>query len=90
MVTVDQVMPSSNGEFSTSIKTDSPLWKEDGLYTITAYQGSSGELEHSVTVGIEDGVVIPEFGTIAVLVLSLSIISIIVLTKTRTSVFLRI
>ncbi|MDX1595508.1 MAG: PEFG-CTERM sorting domain-containing protein [Nitrosopumilaceae archaeon] len=32
----------------------------------------------------------PEFGTIAVLILSISIISIIALTKTRTSIFPRI
>lgn len=90
LVTVSQVVPDPDGEFSAEIKTGGPLWKEDGLYTVTAFQGRSSELEHSVTVGIQDGVVIPEFGTITVLVLSVSIISIIVLTRTRASMFPRI
>ncbi len=90
LVTVAQVMPGPDGEFKTSIKTGGPLWKEDGDYTVTAYQGQSSELESSVTVGIKGGAVIPEFGTIAVLVLSVSIISIIVLTRTRASIFPRI
>ena len=90
LVTVAQVMPGPDGDFKTSIKTGGPLWKEDGDYTVTAYQGRSAELESSVTVGIKGGAVIPEFGTITVLILSISIISIIVLTKTRTSIFPRI
>ncbi len=90
LVTVAQVMPEPDGDFKISIKTGGPLWKEDGDYTVTAYQGKSSELESSVTVGIKGGAVIPEFGPIAVLVLSVSIISIIVLTKTRASIFPRI
>ena len=90
LVTVAQVMPGPDGEFKTSIKTGGPLWKEDGDYTVTAYQGKSSELESSVTVGIKGGAVIPEFGPIAVLILSVSIISIIVLTRTRASIFPRI
>lgn len=90
LVTVAQVMPEPDGDFTASINTGGPLWKEDGDYTVTAYQGKSSELESSVTVGIKGGAVIPEFGTIAVLVLSISIISIIALTKTRTSIFTRI
>ena len=90
LVTVAQVMPGPDGEFKTTIKTGGPLWKEDGDYTVTAYQGESSELKSSVAVGIKGGAVIPEFGTIAVLVLSVSIVSIIVLTRTRASIFPRI
>lgn len=84
LVTIDQVMPDDNGEFHTAIITGGPLWKENGDYTMTANQGRSSELEYSVTVEILDGAVIPEFGTIATLVLVVSIMSIIVLTKSRT------
>lgn len=87
LVTIDQVMPNDNGEFHTDIITGGPLWKENGDYTVTANQGRSSELEYSVTVGIQDGVVIPEFGTIATLVLVVSIMSIIVLAKSRTTIF---
>lgn len=90
LVTVSQVMPGPDGEFTAAIKTGGPLWKEDGDYTVTAFQGRSAELAHSVTVGIKNGAVIPEFGTIAVLVLSIAIISIIALSRTRTSIFPRI
>lgn len=87
LVTIDQVMPDDNGEFHTAIITGGPLWKENGDYTVTANQGRASELEYSVTVGILDGAVIPEFGTIATLVLVVSIMSIIVLAKSRTTIF---
>lgn len=54
------------------------MWKEDGTYTITANQGTTSEHKESIQVEIKDGVVVPEFGIIASLVLVISIISIIV------------
>lgn len=84
LITVDQVTPTTNGDFSAQINIGGPMWKEDGLYTVTAHQGDASELEDSVTVDIADGVVVPEFGTIAVVVLAVSIVSIIVLSaKTK-------
>ena len=70
----------ANGEFTLEIKTGGPLWFEDGVYTITANQGIASEFEDSVEVEIVQGKVIPEFGTIAAMILGISIISIIAIT----------
>lgn len=79
LVSIDQVTPSSRGQFSIEIITGGPLWVQDGQYTVTAFQGSGSELSHSVQVEIEDGVVVPEFGTLAIVILSVSIMSIVLL-----------
>ena len=55
------------------------MWKQDGIYTIKASQGSNTIDNASVEVDVADGHVVPEFGTIASLVLVAAISSIIVL-----------
>lgn len=77
LISVAQITPGPNGEFSTEIKTGGPLWKENGFYTITANQGLSSEHKQSIKVEIENGVVVPEFGTIAVMILAVALVSII-------------
>jgi predicted secreted protein with PEFG-CTERM motif len=77
LITIAQVTPGIYGDFEIEIKTGGPMWKEDGLYTITANQGVASEHKESIQVEIKDGVVVPEFGVIASLVLAISIISII-------------
>ena len=60
------------------------MWKQDGVYTITAQQGSDTINKSIAEVEIVDGAVVPEFGAIASLVLIVAISSIIVLsTKSR-------
>jgi len=87
VVTVSQVSPDITGKYSTQIQTNSPLWKQNGLYTIIAQQRELPEYKQSVQVEIVNGAVIPEFGAIAALVLAVAIISIIVVTaKTRLGV----
>ena len=81
LVTIAQVTPGTYGDFEIEIKTGSPMWKEDGLYTITANQGVTSEHKESIQVEIKDGVVVPEFGVIASLVLIISIISIIIVSS---------
>lgn len=78
LVTIAQVTPGIYGDFEIEIKAGGPMWKEDGMYTITANQGASSEHKESIQVEIKDGVVVPEFGVIVSLVLTISIISIIV------------
>ncbi|MDH3192466.1 MAG: PEFG-CTERM sorting domain-containing protein, partial [Nitrosopumilus sp.] len=80
LITVAQITPTSNGDFSTKINIGGTMWKEDGTYTVTAFQGDASELKDSVKVEIAKGVVVPEFGTIAMMVLAVAIISIIVVT----------
>jgi predicted secreted protein with PEFG-CTERM motif len=90
LVTIAQVTPSVYGDFELEIKVGGQLWKEDGLYTITANQGISSEHKESIQVEIKDGVVVPEFGVIASLVLVVSIISIIIVsTKSRLAILPR-
>jgi len=77
IVTVDQVTPNANGDYATTIQTNSALWKQDGMYTITAEQVGINGFSATAQVEIADGAVIPEFGTIAALILAVAIISII-------------
>ncbi len=87
VVSVDQITPNLEGEFAKDITTGGPLWTQDGFYTVTAQQG-----EHTISAEVEivDGVVIPEFGAIAVLILAVAIISIIAVSaKSRLSIMPR-
>jgi predicted secreted protein with PEFG-CTERM motif len=90
LISIAQVTPGTNGEFSIQIISGGPLWKEDGFYTITANQGLSSEHKQSVQVEINNGVVVPEFGPIVVMVLAVAIISIIIISsKSRLSIIPR-
>jgi predicted secreted protein with PEFG-CTERM motif len=72
------------------MKTGGPLWSEDGIYTVTANQGIASEFQDSFEVEIVGGKVIPEFGTIAAMILAVSIISIIAISsKSRLSILPR-
>ena len=89
VVTADQFAPilDEKGHFLKDITTGGPLWNQDGQYTIIAQQGDDPRYKYSIEVGIKDGVVIPEFGTIAVMILAVAIISIIAVSaKSRLSI----
>ncbi len=89
VVSVGQVSPMLNGEFTSTITTG-PLWKQDGIYTVTAQQFDDPKYTASAKVDIEDGVVVPEFGTIAAMILAVAIISIIAVSaKSRLSIMPR-
>ncbi|MCH7877075.1 MAG: PEFG-CTERM sorting domain-containing protein [Thaumarchaeota archaeon] len=90
IVSIDQVSPGINGEFTSVFTTGGPLWKQDGFYTVTAHQNDNPRYNASVEVEIIDGVVIPEFGTIAAMILAVAIISIIAISaKSRLSIIPR-
>ncbi len=90
VVSIDQVAAMLNGEFTSVITTGGPLWKQDGFYTVTAYQNDNPRYSDSTEVDIKDGVVIPEFGTIAAMILAVAIISIIAVSaKSRLSIIPR-
>ncbi len=90
IVKIDQVAAMLNGEFTTVITTGGPLWKQDGFYTVTAYQNDNPKYSDSTEVDIKDGAVIPEFGTIAAMILAVAIISIIAVSaKSRLSIIPR-
>lgn len=92
VVVVDQFAPilDKNGHFLKDIITGGSLWNQDGQYTVVAQQGNDPKYKHSIEVGIKDGVVIPEFGTIAVMILAVAIISIIAVSaKSKLSIMPR-
>jgi len=88
LVSIDQISPDSSGDFATDISVGGPLWSQDGAYTVTAQQGSGNNtFIDSVEVDIADGLVVPEFGTIAAMILAVAIISIIAISaKSRLSI----
>ena len=90
LISIAQITPDTQGKFAAEIITGGPLWKENGFYTITANQGLSSEHKQSIKIEIDNGVVVPEFGTIAVMILAIAIISIIaVSSKSRLSIMPR-
>ena len=90
VVSVEQITPNLDGKFSKNITTGGPLWTQDGIYRVTAQQGDSSDRSASIEVEIVDGVVIPEFGAIAALILAIAITSIIAVSaKSRLSILPR-
>ena len=79
LIATAQISPSG-GSFATTIETGGPQWSQDGMYTVSAYQGTASNYQTSAEVEIVDGHVIPEFGTIAVMILAVAIVSIIIVT----------
>ena len=90
VVSVAQVSPMLNGEFTKEFTTGGPLWKQNGFYTVSAKQFDDPKYTASTEVDIKDGVVVPEFGTIAAMILAVAIISIIAVSaKSRLSIMPR-
>ena len=91
VVAIDQVTPSGNS-YSSTIGVGGRQYSLDGMYTIIATQsagsatGSSFFVTASTEVEVVDGHVIPEFGTIAAMILVVSIVAIIAVSaKTKLS-----
>ena len=90
IVSVAQIMPEANGDFMVDIGVGGSQYGQSGMYTVTAQQGIGSSYKDSVDVEIIDGAIIPEFGTIAALILAVAIISIITVSaKTRLSIIPR-
>ncbi|MBP0120484.1 MAG: PEFG-CTERM sorting domain-containing protein [Nitrosarchaeum sp.] len=81
LISIAQVTPDTNGKFLLEIISGGPVWKEDGFYTVTANQGLTSEHKQSVQIEINNGVVVPEFGTIALMILAVSILAIITISS---------
>jgi predicted secreted protein with PEFG-CTERM motif len=85
VVSVDQLTPSG-GSYSATIGTGGNQYSQDGMYTISAKQGDASMYNVSTEVEIVDGHVIPEFGTIAAMILVVAIVAIIAVSaKTKLS-----
>lgn len=77
IVTIEQITASRDGGYEATIITGGPLWNVDGMYKVTAQQGEDPLYVASTEVDIEDGLVVPEFGTIAAMILAVAVVSII-------------
>jgi len=91
VVAIDQVTPSDSS-YSATIGIGGSQYNQDGMYTIIATQsvgsvtGSSFFATASTEVEVVDGHVIPEFGTIAAMILVVAIVAIIAVSaKTKLS-----
>ncbi len=90
LVTTAQISAALDGEFTAEIIVGGQLWKQNGDYTVTAYQNENPNYSDSILVDILDGTVVPEFGTIAAMILAVAIISIIAISaKSRLSIIPR-
>ncbi len=87
IASVEQVSPELDGTYGAIITTGGDFWKEDGMYTVTAQQNDDELYMASAQIEIADGLVVPEFGTIAAMILAVAIISIIVVSaRSRLSI----
>ena len=85
VVSVDQLTPSG-GSYSAAIGTGGSQYSQDGMYTISAKQGDASMYNVSTEIEVVDGHVIPEFGTIAAMILVVAIVAIIAVSaKTKLS-----
>ena len=85
IVAVDQITPSG-GSYSAAIGTGGDQYKQDGMYKISAKQGAASMYNVYTEVEVVDGHVIPEFGTIAAMILVVAIVAIIAVSaKTKLS-----
>jgi predicted secreted protein with PEFG-CTERM motif len=85
IVSVDQLTPSG-GSYSATIGTGGSQYSQDGMYSISAKQGDASMYNVSTEIEVVDGHVIPEFGTIAAMILVVAIVAIIAVSaKTKLS-----
>ena len=82
VVGASQLTVDSNGDYTIKLNTASPLWIENGIYTIYVQQGDEQARTNKVQIELVGKLpaqppAIPEFGPIAALVLAIAIISII-------------
>ncbi len=90
VITVDQISPMLDGNFAAEVNVGGSLWKQDGFYTVIVQQSDDPKYTASTEVDILDGKVVPEFGTIAAMILAVAIISIIAVSaKSRLSIIPR-
>ena len=86
-VSVDQISPNADGTFTIEMQVGGDLGKVDGLYTISAQQGSGIQYTDEVMIEIVNGAVVPEFGSAAIIVLVVAIVSIVAITtRSRLSI----
>ena len=86
-VSVGQMSPNADGTFTIEMQVGGELGRQDGMYTISAQQGSGPQYTDEVMIEIVNGAVVPEFGSAAIIVLVVAIVSIVAITtRSRLSI----
>ena len=68
-----RIAPEADGSFEVRIRASGAEWAADGTYRITVEQGPDSVHTDLVLVDVADGVVVPEFGVLALLVLAAAV-----------------
>jgi len=55
IVSIDQLMPDTNGDFMTDIQVGGSQWKQDGMYTISVQQGTGSIYSFKLLVEVNGG-----------------------------------
>ena len=84
IITIGQVTPDINGVLSTQFIVGK-TWSQDGDYVVTATQTDplGNIIMDTVVVKIINGVIVPEFGTIAMMILVVTVTNMVLLTKSK-------
>ena len=85
VVTIQQLSSDVDGNFSFELNTESPLFKQDGDYILKVQSGTETRQFKTMFTLTSDPLiqphVVPEFGSVALLILIGSIMSILVISK---------
>ncbi|MDA7941839.1 MAG: PEFG-CTERM sorting domain-containing protein [Nitrosopumilus sp.] len=80
VVDIGQITPEADGTFAETIMVGD-TWKEDGIYMLVGQQNQNPIYKVTTEVEIKDGLVIPEFGVIAVVVLAAAVLAVVAVTS---------
>jgi predicted secreted protein with PEFG-CTERM motif len=93
VVTIQQLSSDVDGNFSFELNTESPLLKQDGNYILKVQSGTETRQFKTMFTLTSDPLiqphVVPEFGSVALLILTGSIMSILVISKSFSNRFVK-
>ena len=93
VVTIQQLTSDVDGNFSFELNTESPLFKQDGDYILKVQSGTETRQFKTMFTLTSDPLiqphVVPEFGSVALLILIGSIMSILVISKSFSNRFVK-
>ena len=93
VVTIQQLSSDVDGNFSFELNTESPLFKQDGDYILKVQSGTETRQFKTMFTLTSDPLiqphVVPEFGSVSLLILIGSIMSILVISKSFSNRFVK-
>ena len=93
VVTIQQLSPDIDGNFSFELNTESSLWTQNGNYILKVQSGTETRQFKTMFTLTSDPLiqphVVPEFGSVALLILIGSIMSILVISKSFSNRFVK-